>query len=73
MAEFLNDRGVATGRHYPMPVHLTAAYRGLGYRWGAFPVAESLARECLSLPIFPGITEEQLDAVVTAIEAYFRG
>jgi dTDP-4-amino-4,6-dideoxygalactose transaminase len=73
MAEFLNDRGVATGRHYPMPVHLTAAYRGLGYRRGAFPVAESLARECLSLPIFPGITEEQLDAVVTAIEAYFRG
>jgi dTDP-4-amino-4,6-dideoxygalactose transaminase len=52
-------------------VHLSPAYANLGYRSGAFPVAESIARECLSLPIFPGITEAQVAAVVGAIARYF--
>ena len=56
-----------------MPVHLTRAYEHLGYPEGAFPVAEALARECLSLPIFPGISEAQLTAVVQAVEDYFAG
>jgi dTDP-4-amino-4,6-dideoxygalactose transaminase len=73
LAGFLNERGIATGRHYPIPVHLTRAYGHLGHPPGSFPVAESLARGCLSLPIFPGITEEQLSAVVGAVEAYFGG
>ena len=67
LAEELARRGIATGRHYPVPVHLTRAYTHLGYRAGAFPVAEGLARECLSLPIYPGITEGQLDLVVEAV------
>ena len=73
LAVFLRERGIGTGRHYPEPVHLTGAYAGLGYREGEFPVAEALSRECLSLPIFPGITEAQLDAVVAAVRAYFDG
>lgn len=73
LAEFLRDRGIASGRHYPQPVHLTAAYAHLGYRAGDFPVAEALACECLSLPIFPGMTEAQLAAVVEAVEAFFGG
>jgi dTDP-3-amino-3,4,6-trideoxy-alpha-D-glucose transaminase len=73
LAEFLAARGIATGRHYPVPVHLTTAYSHLGYEEGAFPVAEALARECLSLPIFPGITQEQVAAVVEAVEAFFAG
>lgn len=71
LAEFLGTRGIGTGRHYPEPIHLTGAYRHLGYRQGKFPVSERLARECLSLPIFPGISEEQLSTVVSAIEGYF--
>jgi dTDP-4-amino-4,6-dideoxygalactose transaminase len=71
LAAFLRERGVSSGRHYPQPVHLTRAYAHLGYREGAFPVAEELAREALSLPIFPGITARQLDAVVAAVRAYF--
>jgi len=71
LAAFLADRGIATGRHYPIPVHLTRAYEHLGYREGAFPVAEALARECLSLPIFPGITEVQATAVVEGIRDFF--
>jgi dTDP-3-amino-3,4,6-trideoxy-alpha-D-glucose transaminase len=71
LADFLRERGIGTGRHYPEPPHLSAAYRSLGYPEGTFPVSEALARESLSLPIFPGIGEEQLEAVVEAIEAYF--
>lgn len=71
LAEFLRERGIGTGRHYPQPVHLTDAYAYLGYAEGAFPVSERIAESCLSLPIFPGIGEAQLDAVVSGVEAYF--
>jgi dTDP-4-amino-4,6-dideoxygalactose transaminase len=70
---FLRERGIGTGRHYPAPVHLTGAYAWLGHKRGEFPVAEALASEQLSLPMFPGMTEEQVDAVVTAIGDYFAG
>ena len=53
-------------------MHLSAAYAWLGHLPGAFPVAEALARECLSLPLFPGITAEQLEAVVDAVAGYFE-
>lgn len=71
LATWLRDRGIETGRHYPAPVHMTGAYAHLGYVEGSFPVAERVARECLSLPIFPGISEAQLAQVVAAIEDYF--
>jgi dTDP-4-amino-4,6-dideoxygalactose transaminase len=67
----LARRGVSTGRHYPVPVHLTGAYERLGYGRGAFPAAEALGDECLSLPIFPGITEDQLETVTAAVGEYF--
>jgi dTDP-4-amino-4,6-dideoxygalactose transaminase len=73
LAIFLGERGISTGRHYPDPVHLTEAYAHLGYRPGDFPVAETLSRECLSLPMFPGITEAQLAAVVDGVHSYFDG
>jgi dTDP-4-amino-4,6-dideoxygalactose transaminase len=69
----LAKRDVGTGRHYPQPVHLSGAYARLGYRAGAFPVAERLARSCLSLPIFPGISEQQLEAVTAAVRSFFDG
>jgi dTDP-4-amino-4,6-dideoxygalactose transaminase len=73
LAAFLADRGVQTGRHYPQPLHLSPAYRELGYAAGDFPIAESLAREGLSLPLYPGISERQLEHVCDAIRAYFGG
>jgi dTDP-4-amino-4,6-dideoxygalactose transaminase/DNA-binding CsgD family transcriptional regulator len=72
LAGFLGARAIGTGRHYPQPLHLAPAYRRLGYKPGAFPVSERLASEVLSLPIFPGIREEQLAAVVAAIVDYFQ-
>jgi dTDP-4-amino-4,6-dideoxygalactose transaminase len=68
----LEARGVQTGLHYPIPVHRQRAYRHLGYREGDFPVAERIARECLSLPLFPEMTEEQQDAVIDALAEGLR-
>ena len=72
LARFLAERGIQTGRHYPEPVHLAPAYRDLGYAPGDFPVAEGLAREALSLPMYPGISEEQLEWVCKAVSDYFQ-
>lgn len=72
LALFLRERGIGTGRHYPFPPHLTRAYARLGHQPGSFPVAEALAAECLSLPLFPGIGEERLAAVASAVADYFR-
>jgi len=71
LADFLRERGIGTGRHYPDPVHLTEAWAHLGHAHGSFPVAEALARECLSLPMFPGITEAQLATVAATVRAFF--
>jgi dTDP-3-amino-3,4,6-trideoxy-alpha-D-glucose transaminase len=71
LAVFLRERGIGTGRHYPDPVHLSPAYAWLGHRKGEFPVSEDLGASCLSLPIFPGMTEAQVDSVVAAIQDYF--
>jgi dTDP-4-amino-4,6-dideoxygalactose transaminase len=73
LAALLKDRGIGTGLHYPDPVHLTEACAYLGHRAGSFPAAERLSRECLSLPMFPGITEAQLSSVVESVRAYFDG
>jgi dTDP-3-amino-3,4,6-trideoxy-alpha-D-glucose transaminase len=72
LAAFLADRGISTGRHYPELPHLSEAYRWLGYRYGEYPAAETLAREALSLPIFPGMTKHQVGAVIEAVSDFFE-
>jgi len=70
----LEEAGVQTGLHYPVPVHLQPAYANLGYKAGDFPVSERVGRECLTLPLYPEMTEEQHDAVVAALaEATKKG
>jgi dTDP-4-amino-4,6-dideoxygalactose transaminase len=71
MSAFLGERGIATGRHYPTPLHLQAAFASLGIERGTCPVSENVAAEALSLPLFPGISAEQLHAVVAAVRDYF--
>jgi dTDP-4-amino-4,6-dideoxygalactose transaminase len=65
--EALASRGVQTGLHYPIPVHLQKAYAHLGHRAGEFPVAEAVARECLSLPMYPELSEAQQGAVIESL------
>jgi dTDP-4-amino-4,6-dideoxygalactose transaminase len=71
LASFLDSRGVGTARHYPEPPHVSEAFAWLGYRAGDFPVSEALADQLLSLPIFPGMTESQLEAVAGAVSEFF--
>jgi len=71
LADYLANRGIRTGLHYPEPPHLSGAWRRLGRGESSFPVAEGLAKECLSLPIYPGISDDQVDAVIAAVRSYF--
>lgn len=70
--EALMSRGIQTGLHYPIPVHLQRAFADLGHCEGDFPVAEAVARECVSLPIFPNMTDLQQRAVSEALSDYFN-
>ena len=63
----LEEKGIACGIHYPVPIHLQEAYRGLGYRAGAFPVSERICTEFISLPMFPELTPAQVELVVDSV------
>lgn len=65
----LAERGIGTLIHYPVPPHLQPAYAELGFAAGDFPVAEAIHREVLSLPLWPGMSEAQVDALVAAVRA----
>jgi dTDP-4-amino-4,6-dideoxygalactose transaminase len=65
--EKLTAAGIDTGLHYPLPLHLQKVYASLGYQRGDFPVSERLAERCLSLPMYPELTDEQIQAVISAL------
>ena len=62
--------GIGTGIHYPIPLHLQKAYASLNYGQGAFPVAERVAAEIVSLPMFPQLTALQQTRVTEEIQAF---
>jgi dTDP-4-amino-4,6-dideoxygalactose transaminase len=70
LREHLAREGVASGIHYPVPIHRTGAYSGLGLGPGSLPVSEELAGRICSLPIFPGMTTGQLEQVVRTVESF---
>lgn len=70
--EHLAARGVETGVHYPVPLHLHPGYAFLGHRRGDFPVAETACDTVVSLPIHPALTNPQVEAVVTAARSFFE-
>lgn len=71
LQEFLKDNNIGTGLHYPIPLHLTQAYAHIGHKNGDFPMAEKLANEILSLPMYPELTEEQIDYVCEKIKEFY--
>jgi len=72
LQNFLKENEIATGLHYPIPLHLTQAYAFLGYKKGDFPVAEKLANEILSLPMYPELAKEQIEYVCEKIKAFYK-
>jgi dTDP-4-amino-4,6-dideoxygalactose transaminase len=68
---YLADRGISTGLHYPVPLHLQKAYADRGYRRGDYPVTERVASKLLSLPMFPQLADTQVDYVVETIRAFY--
>ena len=73
LIKHLNDAGIGTGIHYPVPLHLQNAYRSLGYQEGDFPVSERVCAEILSLPMFPGLRPDQQERVVREVGAFLSG
>jgi dTDP-4-amino-4,6-dideoxygalactose transaminase len=71
LKQHLEANHIGCALHYPLPLHLQKAYAHLGYRAGDFPVAEKAARQCLSLPIYPELTEEQIARVAGVIKQFF--
>jgi dTDP-4-amino-4,6-dideoxygalactose transaminase len=69
LKEFLQNAGIGTLIHYPIPPHLQQAYEELGYKAGSFPIAESMAAKVLSLPMGPQMQDASVDAVIAALRA----
>ncbi len=67
-AKALNEKGIPTAVHYPMPLHLQEAFALLGYKTGDFPISERVSGEIMSLPMSPYLTEEQQDFIVDALK-----
>jgi len=70
LQKFLLEQNIVTGLHYPIPLHLQKAYAGYGFCDGDYPATEAASREILSLPMFPGLTEQQQDFVVDGIRRF---
>lgn len=72
LQEYLNKNEIGTLIHYPLPPHLQKAYEHLGFKKGDFPIAEEIASNCLSLPMFPGLKKGEVDYICQTIETYFN-
>lgn len=72
LKKILEDNRVGCAVHYPIPLHLQKAYAGLGHKPGDFPVAEKAANECLSLPIYPELTDAQIQRVAEVVKNFFK-
>jgi dTDP-4-amino-4,6-dideoxygalactose transaminase len=69
---WLNGKGVSTGLHYPIPLHLQPAYSHLGFGRGAFPKSEDAADYCLSLPMYAELTSDQVEKVIESVKEFYR-
>jgi len=70
LQEYLKSKGIGTLIHYPLPIHLQEAYKHLGYKKGDFPIAEKIANEVLSLPMWVGLKREEIEMICRGIKNY---
>lgn len=71
-ANYLNEKGISVGLHYPIPLHLQECFKYLGYKKGDFPNTESLADRCISLPMYPELTDNQIEYICSNIHDFFN-
>lgn len=72
LKDYLTEQGVSVGLHYPIPLHVQKCFEGLGYKKGDFPNSERIAEAGLSLPMFPEMTDEQINYVIAQIKSFFK-
>jgi dTDP-4-amino-4,6-dideoxygalactose transaminase len=72
LQKYLSDNGIPTIIYYPQPLHLQKVYADLGHKPGDFPCAQSVSRRILPLPIYPELSDAQVDYVIEKIHEFFR-
>ena len=70
LAEYLNEHGIMTNKHYPIPIHMQDCYKDLGFKKGDFPIAEEISTTELSLPMYYGMTEEEINHVINIVNNF---
>jgi dTDP-4-amino-4,6-dideoxygalactose transaminase len=72
MQRYLAEKEIATALHYPIPIHFQQAYKHLGYKKGDFPESETAADDCVSLPMYAEMTDDQVDYVISNVRNFFK-
>jgi dTDP-4-amino-4,6-dideoxygalactose transaminase len=72
LREYLNDNGISSGIHYPIPVHLQRGFSNLGYGEGDLPQTEQVCREVMSLPMYPELTSETVTRIADSVQQFCR-
>ena len=72
LKNYLEKKGIATGIHYPVPIHLVPSFKSLGYKEGDFPESEKAAKEILSLPMFPELKDSEIVKVAQEINSFLE-
>lgn len=70
LEKYLEDKGIGTVKHYPIPIHLQKAYKGLKFQEGDFPIAEEISKTVLSIPMYYGMATEDIDYVINALNNF---
>lgn len=70
LEKFLNDAGISTNKHYPIPMHLQECYENLGFKKGDYPIAEEISKTELSIPMYYGMTDEEVQYVIDKINEF---
>ena len=70
LEKWLNDHEIGTNKHYPIPIHMQECYKDMGFKQGDFPIAEEISATELSLPMFYGMTEEQIQLVIDTVNSF---
>ncbi|MBO4899342.1 MAG: DegT/DnrJ/EryC1/StrS family aminotransferase [Lachnospiraceae bacterium] len=71
LTSYLSDKGIGTGNFYPVPLHLQKAFKGLGYKEGDLPIAENVCKKCICLPVFPELTDDEVNYVAECVREYY--